>query len=59
MQANSTPLIIPLNQLKIWLLIPHVESNDPNIQYYYDFSEGIKEFEDVFDQLKLDWKCNP
>ena len=59
MQANSTPLIIPLNQLKIWLLIPHVESNDPNIQYYYDFSEGIKEFEDVFDQLKLDWKWQP
>jgi len=59
MQANSTPLIVPLNQLKIWLLIPHVESNDPNIQYYYDFSEGIKEFEDVFDQLKLDWKWQP
>jgi D-alanine-D-alanine ligase len=48
MQANSTPLIVPLNQLKIWLLIPHVESNDPNIRYYYDFSEGIKEFEHVF-----------
>ena len=59
MQANSTPLIVPLNQLKIWLLIPHVESNDPNIQYYYDFSQGIKEFQQVFDELKLDWKWQP
>ena len=59
MQANSTPLIVPLNQLKIWLLIPHVESNDPNIQYYYDFSQGLKEFQQVFDELKLDWKWQP
>jgi len=59
MQANSTPLIVPLNQLKIWVLIPHVESNDPNIQYYYDFSEGMKEFQQVFDELKLDWKWQP
>jgi len=58
MQANSTPLI-PLNQLKIWILIPHVESNDPNIRYYYDFSQGIKEFEQVFEELNLDWKWQP
>ena len=59
MQANPTPLIVPLNQLKIWLLIPHVESNDPNIQYYYDFSQGLREFQQVFDELKLDWKWQP
>ena len=59
MQANSTPLIVPLNQLKIWLLIPHVESDDPNIQYYYDFTQGIREFQQVFDELKLDWKWQP
>jgi len=58
MQANSTPLI-PLNQLKIWLLIPHVESDDPNIRYYYDFSQGIKEYQQVFEELNLDWKWQP
>jgi D-alanine-D-alanine ligase len=59
MPTNSTPLIVPLNQLKIWLLVPHVESDDPNIQYYYDFTQGIKEYQKVFDELRLDWKWQP
>ncbi len=58
MPAMSTipPLIVPANQLKIYLLVPQVESDDPNIQYYYDFSEGLKEFQKVFDELYADWK---
>lgn len=59
MPANSTPLIIPVNQLKIWLLIPNVESDDPNIQYYYDFTQGLKEYQKVFEELQLDWKWEP
>jgi len=53
------PLTLPANQLKIWLLIPEVESNDPNIQYYYDFSQGLDEYKKVFDELRADWKWQP
>jgi D-alanine-D-alanine ligase len=61
MPAASTipPLIVPANQLKIWLLVPHVESDDPNIQYYYDFSQNLEEYKKVFDEMKVDWKWQP
>ena len=61
MRATSTiPLLtVPVNQLKIWLLVPHVESDDPTIQYYYDFSPGLEEYKKVFDELKADWKWQP
>lgn len=48
-----------INLLKpyfIWVLAPHLESDDPNIQYYYDFSQSIKEYAQVFDGLKASWK---
>jgi len=53
------PLNVPLKLLKIWVLIPHLESDDPNIQYYNDFSQSLNEFSKVFDELKVDWKWQP
>jgi D-alanine-D-alanine ligase len=44
---------------KIWVLAPHLESDDPNIQHYYDFTHSIQEFTKVFDELKADWKWQP
>jgi D-alanine-D-alanine ligase len=46
-------------QLKIWVLVPFVESEDPNIQYYYDFSQSLAEYSKVFEELKVDWKWQP
>ena len=43
----------------IWVLAPHLESDDPNIQHYYDFSQSIAEFTKVFDELKAQWKWQP
>ena len=43
----------------IWVLAPHIESDDPNIQHYYDFSQSIKEYTKVFDELKAQWKWQP
>ena len=57
--STTSSLIAAPHQLKIWLLIPQVDSDDPNIQYYYDFSEGLKEFTKVFDELNADWKWQP
>lgn len=43
----------------IWVLAPHLESEDPNIQHYYDFSQSIKEYTNVFRELKAEWKWQP
>ncbi len=43
----------------IWVLAPHLESDDPNIQHYYDFTQSIKEYTNVFEELKAEWKWQP
>jgi D-alanine-D-alanine ligase len=48
-----------LKPYTIWVLAPHLESDDPNIQHYYDFSQSIAEFTKVFDELKAEWKWQP
>jgi len=44
---------------KVWVLAPYLESDDPNIQHYYDFTHSIQEFTVVFEELKADWKWQP
>ena len=48
-----------LKPYTIWVLAPHLESEDPNIQHYYDFSQSIKEFTKVFEELKAQWNWKP
>jgi D-alanine-D-alanine ligase len=55
----SSPLAVQTKQLKIWVLVPFVESDDPNIQYYYDFSQSHAEYSKVFESLHIDWKWQP
>jgi D-alanine-D-alanine ligase len=43
----------------IWILAPFVKTEDPNLQYYYDFSQSIEEYKKVFHELKLDWRWQP
>ncbi len=43
----------------IWVLAPHLETDDPNIQHYYDFTQSIKEYTKVFEELKAEWKWQP
>ena len=39
-----------------WVLAPQLDTDDPNLKYYYDFDANIKEFEKAFDELGLPWK---
>ena len=48
-----------LKPYTIWVLAPHLESEDPNIQHYYDFTQSIKEYTAVFAELELEWKWQP
>lgn len=54
--AEATRLLKPYT---IWVLAPHLESDDPNIQHYYDFTQSIAEYTKVFDELKATWKWQP
>lgn len=54
--AEAIKLLKPYT---IWVLAPKIESEDPNIQYYYDFTQSIKEYTTVFEELKAEWKWQP
>lgn len=57
-QVISAPDILT-DLLKVWVLAPHVESDDPNIKYYYDFSQSIAEYTRVFEELEMEWVWQP
>lgn len=52
----TTPTI---QQLKIWVLFPYLETDDPNLKHYYDFSHSLGEFTKVFDEINADWTWQP
>lgn len=56
---KMTEAIKLLKPYTVWVLAPHLESDDPNIQHYYDFSQSIKEYTKVFEELKAEWKWQP
>jgi len=56
---KSKDAIDLLKPYTIWVLAPHLESEDPNIQHYYDFTQSIKEYTKVFTELGAEWKWQP
>ncbi len=40
----------------VWVLAPQLDTDDPNLKYYYDFDANIKEFAKAFGELGLQWK---
>lgn len=53
------PGIGDVSQLRVWVLYPHLVTDDPNLQYYYDFSQSLAEYSRVFDELGIEWKWQP
>jgi D-alanine-D-alanine ligase len=45
--------------LKVWVLAPHLITNDPNIDYYYDFTQSIAEYTKTFAELDMPWHWQP
>ena len=45
----------PIKKLKIWVLYPYLVTEDPNLQYYYDFSQSLAEYTRVFNAAEVDW----
>ncbi len=47
------------HQIKVWVLAPLLETNDANIDYYYDFTQSIAEYEKTFAELGVEWQWQP
>lgn len=43
----------------VWVLVPSIETSDPNLQYYYDFTQSLEEYTRAFDTLGITWKWQP
>ena len=41
---------------KVWIFAPYLETDDPIISSYYDYTQSIAEFTRVFDDLKCEWE---
>lgn len=46
-------------KLKVWVLAPTISSDNSNIDYYYDFTQSIKEYTKVFGELDIAWHWQP
>ncbi len=59
--APLNPLLssVSFQHIKVWVLAPLLETNDANIDYYYDFSQSIAEYEKTFTELGIEWKWQP
>lgn len=55
----SPSAIDPFRSYKMWVLVPQLETDDPNLQYYYDFTQSLKEYTQVFEELKAEWQWQP
>ena len=47
------------HQIKVWVLAPLLETSDANIDYYYDFTQSIAEYEKTFAELGVEWQWQP
>jgi D-alanine-D-alanine ligase len=55
-----TMLHHPLPQnVFVWVLAPHLHTSDPNLEYYYDFTQSIEEYTRAFEVLQLPWQWQP
>ncbi len=54
MHKNQLP-----ENIFVWVLAPHLETSDPNLAYYYDFTQSIEEYTRVFEILQLPWQWQP
>ncbi len=43
----------------VWVLAPHLVTEDENLNYYYDFTQSIAEYTKTFAALALPWKWQP
>ncbi len=43
------------DNIHIWVLAPFLETEDENLQFYYDYTQSIAEYKKVFEQINCTW----
>ena len=43
----------------VWVLVPMMETSDPTLDYYNDYSQSYAEFERAFRELGVEWRWQP
>ena len=59
MESSTFNPAVPTDKLKVWVLAPHLLTNDANLDYYYDFSQSIEEFDATFKSMNIPWQWQP
>lgn len=54
--SPSTGEAQPPAPLLVWVLAPYLETTDPNIDCYSDYSQSRAEYERAFDALGIEWR---
>jgi D-alanine-D-alanine ligase len=44
------------DDILVWILVPVLETDDPTLQYYYDYTQSLEEYTRVFEELGYEWK---
>ncbi len=57
MNENTIPGVF--SPYHVWVLAPYLVAEDENISYYYDFSQSIEEYKNVFGELSIEWTWQP
>jgi len=55
----DSPRPTSLPPCRVTVLVPQVETSDPNLAYYSDYSQSHDEYVRVFAELGLDWQWQP
>lgn len=56
MRFANTRFIDNKDSFMVWVLAPYLETDDPNLQYYYDYTQSIAEYQKVFSEIGCEWK---
>jgi D-alanine-D-alanine ligase len=44
------------DKYKVWIFAPYLDTPDPNLQFYYDFTQSIAEYTKVFSEIQCEWE---
>ena len=47
------------DKIKVWVLVPMMDTDDPNLAYYSDYELSYAEYEKAFKTLNLPWQWQP
>jgi len=41
---------------KVWIFAPFLDTDDPTLKFYYDYTQSIAEYTKVFSEINCDWE---